>query len=538
MKSLKVISYYIGVLSILFLATGCDIDEQPLSALSEATFWESEGDADLALTGIYEAGNVGFNGYTNEHLIMASLTDDSMYKFGTVGNIYSGYLNPADGQTVGAIWNRAYQAIFRANYFLENIGGVDMDAQKKAEMTAEARFLRAYEYFYLSVLYGGVPLITETLTIEEANSQTRNSLQEVQNFAISELTDAAEDLPETRPSSEYGKIKRAAALAIKGRLLMIRENWVDAANTYQQIINSNAHSLASDFKSIFIESGQDTDEIILRSRRIAGLYGNTHNQRNYHPEFYGGYQEDNISQRLIDSFLMVDGLPINESPLYDPDNPFDNRDPRLYETAFLPGYTVFRGELWPDDPSTVIGALNGSTGYGWKKFVDEDYSGNIGSSGDDVILVRYAEVLLSYLESRLENGDVITQDLLNQTINQVRARESVDMPPVTETDPELLREIVRNERRVEFATEKLIRYMDIRRWDIFYDVMNTTMYGMRLTDDPDNYDGAYAIETIGEYAGHYRVVDRSGTFPEGRHLMPIPLGEIDINPALEQNPSY
>src|SRR5690606_21283089 len=183
--------------------------------------------------------------------------------------------------------------------------------------------------------------------------------------------------------------------------------------------------------------------------------------------FFGGYSEDNAFQGLIDAFLMKDGMSIDESPLYDSENPFDNRDPRLYASIFLPEYTEFRGQLYlahPDRTTIGIASLPGATGYGWKKYVTEGYTGDQGSSGDDIIHVRYAEVLLSYLESKIENGDPITQELLDQTINEVRSREEVAMPPVTQTNPEQLREIVRNERRVEFCLERLIRYMDIRRW--------------------------------------------------------------------------
>src|SRR5690625_3259081 len=195
MDTIKKTSIFVASLFLLLGLTGCDIsshlDEQPKSSLSESTFWTGEGDVMLALTGIYESGNVGDNAYTNEHLIMSSYTDDSSYKLGGVGVIYSGYLNPSDGAVVEAIWNRAYDAIFRANYFLENIEEVEMDSEQKAEVIAEARFLRAYEYFYMSVLYGGVPLITEVQTIDEANNQSRSSLEEVQNFSINELTQAA-----------------------------------------------------------------------------------------------------------------------------------------------------------------------------------------------------------------------------------------------------------------------------------------------------------------------------------------------------------
>lgn len=541
MKSLYKINLLLLVTLVLLGQTGCKdwLDKQPLDSVSESTFWTSGSDAMLALTGVYDGSNVGTNSYNNELLIMASFTDDSGYKHGAVGVIYSGYLKESDSQVVEAIWNRSYTTIYRANYFLENIDKVeDMDDAEKAEMIAEVRFLRAYEYFYMSVLYGGVPLVTEVLSIEEANNQARNSLEDIQSFCLTELTASAVDLPASRPDDEKGRILKAAALAIKGRIQMIREEWSDAAATYKEIIDLGVHIIDPRYKELFEEVGENSKEIILSSNCLAGTYGNPQNQRNYHPDFYGGYQEDNLYQNMIDEYRMIDGLTIDESPLYDPENPFENRDPRLYESVFLPGYTMFRGKLFPADPAqNGISSLAGATGYGWKKYVTEDYSGDQGSSGDDIIHIRYAEVLLSYLESQLEAGDNITQELLDQTINKVRGREVVNMPSVTETDPAKLRDIVRSERRVEFAQERLIRYMDIRRWGIFLESLNKKFYGMKLTDDPDNYD-AFNVEKTGKYRGHRIVIDKTGSYTEDHALLPIPLYEININPNLDQNPGY
>src|SRR5690606_36472844 len=164
-QKLYIRRFYLVIITLTIMASRCKdtwLDEQPLDQLSEGSFWQSESDALLALTGLYNGSNPGSNTYTNELLCMASMTDDSGYKFGDIGVIYSGYFKESDSQVVKAIWDRSYRTIFKVNYFLENIGEVEMDESKKAELIAEARFLRAYEYFYMSVLYGGVPLITNT----------------------------------------------------------------------------------------------------------------------------------------------------------------------------------------------------------------------------------------------------------------------------------------------------------------------------------------------------------------------------------------
>lgn len=161
----------------------------------------------------------------------------------------------------------------------------------------------------------------------------------------------------------------------------------------------------------------------------------------------------------------------------------------------------------------------------------------MGSSGDDIVLMRYAEVLLGYLEAKLENGDAITQELLDQTINKIRGRASVNMPPVTMTTPDKLREIVRHEYCIEFATERLIRYISIRRWGIYHQVINRVFYGMKMTDDPANYTD-FNVAKTGQYAGHLIVLDKTNTIKPGCDLIPIPLPEIELNPALTQNSDY
>lgn len=536
MKLINKTSLFIVFFSILlFGQTGCVefLDEQPLTELSESVFWENESHAMMALTGCYRGNN--FNNSSNEYLIMTSMTDDGGYKHGSVGLIYSGYIVDSDWQVVGDKWNRGYATIFKTNFFLENIDKVEMDAAKKAEFIAEVRFIRAYEYFYLSTLYGAVPLITNTLTIEEANTQSRTPQKEVQDFAIKELTGAVLDLPAERPADEWGRILKGAAYAIKGRLLMTQKKWSDAAVAFKAVMDLNVHIIDPLFKEIFSVKGQDSKEIILFTNHIAGLYGNSKNQKNYHPDFYGGYSENFLYQNLIDDFGMMDGLPIDESPLYDPDNPFENRDPRLYESVFLPFYTEFRGKVY--DPTDELGKLVGATGYGQKKFVREDFEGNWGSSGDIQVSVRYAEVLLSYLECKLEAGDNITQSLLDETINKVRGREAVNVGPVTETDPAKLREIVHAERRVEFSQEDFIRWWDIRRWGELVERVNKKFYGMKLTDDPENYT-KYPVETVGKYRGHKIVLDKTGSISSKYELIPVPLYEININPSLEQNPGY
>jgi hypothetical protein len=250
------------------------------------------------------------------------------------------------------------------------------------------------------------------------------------------------------------------------------------------------------------------------------------------PGWYGGYSQFSFFQNFVDKFLMIDGKSIEESPLYDPANPFANRDPRLYATVLLPDYSVVNNKKYVGYPDSSSQNGPGVTGYGLNKFYDHSYTGNKNSYGGDYKLIRYAEVLLSYLESELEAGNAISQNLLDATINKVRGRAAVQMAPVTETNPAKLREIIRNERAVELACEGGIRYWDLIRWKIAVETLNRKFYGMKVTDNPSTYDGKYIINDQGNMFIQERV------FHDWNYLWPIPQSELDVNPNLVQNPGY
>ncbi len=169
--------------------------------------------------------------------------------------------------------------------------------------------------------------------------------------------------------------------------------------------------------------------------------------------------------------MRENGTPFSfTSPLYDPKDPTKNRDARLKYNILFNGQS-FRGRYITHPDSTLApdqlgaGKQTTQTGYGIKKYLDEGYSGNLNNYGGNLPIIRYEEVLLSYLEAWLEAGHAIDQGMLNLTINKVRGRASVNMPPITQTKTALLREIIRKERRIETAFEG-IRYWDLLRWKI------------------------------------------------------------------------
>lgn len=535
-------------LKLIFLVgtflLGCEsLDKAPLDTLSRETFWKTESDAMLALTGVYnvvgglQQGSYDLWSQLGNLYLFEATTDNGFEKDNQVTDFNNGSL-ATTYVPVRTLWANTYTHISRCNNFINNIDLVGIAPDKIAEMKAEVKVIRAFNYFNLYFYWGDVPLTTELLTIAEANNIARTSKAEVRDFVIRELQESVDHLPVTRPDAEHGRITQGAALAILGRVLLADERWEEAKNVYKRIIDLGVYVIDPRFKEIFEDSGNDSKEYVLVSVRKVDDYG-TPMLRGCHGFDYGGWHWFSPYNELVEAFECIDGKPISESPLYDPENPYENRDPRLYRSIGINGLTVFKGKLYVSHPdSSAVKYQDQVTrrpwsGYLLHKFSDADYAGNITGYGGDFPMIRYAEVLLSYLEACIESGTPITQDLLDNTINKVRGREEIQMPAVTELDPEKLTTILRRERRVELAWEGQ-RLYDLFRWRIAHEKINKRFTGMKVV--PASQAANYTTVQVDEN-GYYLTQEKH--FRESvDYLWPIPQSERDVNPNLTQNPGY
>ncbi|GHT43265.1 glycan metabolism protein RagB [Bacteroidia bacterium] len=540
-KSNTVISICIMLMVILGVTSCEDLNKYPLDSLSTGTFWKTETDAMLGLTGIYNnphlQGNYNFWSQLGCLYLFEATTDNGFEKDNQVTDINNGYL----ASTYGAIrnaWVDAYQKIARCNNLIDNIDAVAMNPDKLAAMKSEARVIRAHDYFYLSFYWGDVPFTTHLLSVNEANNIARTPKSEVVAFVIKELQESIEKLPVTRPDSEYGRITKGGALAILGRVFLAEKRWEDAKAVYKQIIDLGIYIIDPRFKEIFEEKGETSKEHILVSVRMQDLFG-TPMQRGCLGFDFGGYHWFSPYNELVEDFECIDGKPISESPLYNPENPYKDRDPRLYKTIGINGLSVIKGKLYISHPDSSAVTYQDQvtrrpwSGYLLNKFIDEGYTGNIISYGGDFPMIRYAEVLLSYLEACVESHTTITQSLLDETINKVRGREAVKMPPVTETDPVKLTAILRRERRVELAWEGL-RLYDLFRWHTAHVNLKGTFTGMKVCSKAD----AANYKTVKVDAKGYYYCEETNFRENVDYLWPIPQTERDVNPNLTQNPGY
>ena len=541
--SLKRISLVL-LSGFVFASCADELDLQPLDSFSSETFWTSESNALLALTGVYR-GNISHgvtaaptDWWSYAGLLFLDMATDNAYDRrgdnAPFTRLSNGQMNANNVNLLDQYWQRSYQKIARSNYFLENVDQTPATEQVIARMKSEARFIRAVQYFYLSQHFGAVPLVTNTLTIEEANTLSKNAKSEVVQFVIDELTSTVEALPQASdlPASEFGRATKQAALGYLGRAQLGDQRFSDAAATYKQIIDFGDHRIDPDYESLFNGTNETSPEIVLSVLFLPDLASNGIMQHAF-PAVRGGWHIINPLGSLVESYEFVDGTPFSfDDPQYNPEDVRENRDPRLTYNVLVDGED-FGGATYVTHPDSTnsIDQLTTTrqatrTGFGIKKFMLESFSGDIRNSGIDLPLIRYAEVLLSYLEAKLEAGDPIDQALLDATINQVRGRASVNMPPVTETDPDALRTILRRERRNELALEG-IRYWDLIRWRTAHEVLQGNFYGASFPDAINLRQDGEEVDPFSRW-----FVTEKNFREDADYQWPIPQSEVNINPNL------
>ncbi len=466
------------------------------------------------------------------YLFLNSTSDDA-YTRGREDyrNIGSGSYGPSNGVVEG-LWENKYAGIRRANIFFNNIDRVEeISEEERMSLTAQARFIRAWHYFMLIEIYGDVPFVTDEISIEESLTLERTDQNTILSFVYDELDQAVTNLPENYPAEEQGRITRNAAIALKSRIHLYNQEYAEAASLAEDLMGD--YSLFENYGGLFKMDNEYNEEIILSLQYVPT--DREHNiQYSLIPPSLGGYANFSPLQSLVESYPTIDGLSIdNPEANYDEDNPYQNRDPRLSASIIYDEYAMqdFDGNqvIIDTSPGAAPDGLNYSsnstpTGYYVSKFYDSE-ARNQTNSGLNLILIRYAEVLLNYAEAKIELGEFTSEDW-DMTIGAIRQRAGLNEQALEYpgNNQENLRNIVRNERRIELAFEGGHRFFDIRRWRIAEDVLNGWAYGMK-TDMATEDDGYTRVELR--------------SFEEDKHyLFPIPLSERDINNNLSQNPNW
>ena len=538
----KIIYILVAILAL----NSCDVlDMKPLDKVSDADVWEDSALIELYVNASYNSINHEFS----QHML--SDASDETYCIHNWANFWVIQKGEMTSDNVTGIsekinyWKSAYSNIRTINVFFDRIDDAPVETDLKNRMKGEMKFIRAWIYANLIWRYGDVPLITDLFELNQDYKVKRDSYSDCVDFITKELDEAMTWLPAKSSSETLGRATGDACKALKARVLLYaaseqnnpshsKEKWEAAAEATKAVLDAG-YSLGNDYQSVFLE---DNDEIIFaryftQANSTDFMLFNGRNGSN-------GWTGENPTQNLVNAYEMTNGelpylneelpLKINPASGYDESNPYAGRDPRL-DASILHDGSMWAGretETWHgglDSSESSIGSWNASkTAYAFKKFMVESIppSGSSVKPENPWIFFRLAEFYLNYAEIMYELGN---EEQAREYVNKVRARQSVNMPPVTASG-EKLRDKIRNERRVELAFEGH-RFFDVRRWCIADETENRDLLAMNIQKQAD---GTKTYEVT-------MLLKRS--FLEQHKLVPIPRTEIDKSEgSLVQNPGY
>ena len=477
MNRLKTSYFFIVIFFITLVSCENDfLERAPLDKPSMETFWKSADQAEMWVNNLYR-----LQANSTKGLMGVDITTQEAYSDNAYGRtnrarntIATGTLETNDAHVLD-VWN--YRNIRLCLEFFEYIDKVPNISQSKLnELSGQVRFLLAFEYYKLITRFRDVPLVTKPLTVAESDIGV-SPKAEVLDYILEQLNLAIDLLPVSYPESHAGRITKGAAMFLKARVLLYNERWAEAASTAKALMDMNIYELHPKFDELFrVAFNNKKKGVIIEIQYLENVFTHDISLR-FSPVMFNAHALILPTPQLVNAFEMKDGLPITESPLYDPTRPFDNRDPRFYHTFLWHGQIL--NETYP--PLNLTGTeMNFAFTYVYFKKGIVDFRDRFRPMHLNWNLFRYADLLLMYAEAKNEATGPETS--IYDALDLIRARAG--MPPVDKnrySDKASLRSFIRNERRVELAGEGH-RYDDIIRWRIAEQVLNINLTSMDLSN--------------------------------------------------------
>lgn len=542
-----------------------DIDDT--KNLSDLAIWSTEGAAEMYITAVYKTFTDVSQVANSRHQFFDSYSDImKSTSWDIYGHPYNKSLLQASAFTTGSAgafecWSHVYNdRIRRANVLLTEIKryGVEKFGEEWSNVRmAEVRFARAFSYYRLIRVYGGVILRTDISgtnggvddgAYQEDIHRARATESESWDFVIKELLWAAEHLPEQWPDKWDGRATKKAAYGLLSRMALYAGEWQTTINAAQKVKELGG-ALAPDYAKVFqVDGGQDnTSEILFSLNFLSGSV--THHFDGYNRPFGDRavhntsaiYAEHVPTGDLADLYEFSDGTPFSWESYQDQyADPYTNREPRFHATI------LYNGSQWEGrEIQTYIGGSDGfvafeqsvstgahtCTGYYLRKYLQEGNTDFVtkGSYQYDAVL-RYAEVLLNKAEAYAQLDYATYQSEALSALNEVRAR--VGLPPIKATDApnkDAFMAFLRKERCVELAGEGF-RYWDLRRWKLAENVINDkNAHGVKITKNEDN---TLTYEKVTVDGGSKRI------FLEKYYYFSLPTSETANNNLCENNPYW
>jgi len=488
MKYLKLYPLLMG----LALLTGCDedfVNKEFTNGIVEENFYQTAKDAQQALTGVYDPlSRKGV--YRESAVVLGECSSDNIDEqtgdngdYGFHYKAVSDYRWLPDNPFISARWYDCYAGIFRANAFLAKVPAIKMDETLKKQYLAEAAFLRALYYWNLVITYGDVPLMTTVLTPDEYRNLARTSQEKVYAQIEADLTKAIPDLSAAN-SNPVGRVTKGAALGILGRMYLYQKKWPLAAQTSQQVVALGEYKLVEDYMSQFNGKGENGPESMMEFQAVG-----------FAPSYWSAASKNGMAVMWSPVIGWANWFtPSKEVITIFPEG--DQRRKSVLVVGAQPADMIDvngkGSQPFPSAPMRPTFFNNACV----RKFLPEGRDMNSANNFDvNQPIIRYAEVLLNLAEALNESGQ---GSAALPPLNQVRTRAG--LVPITDTNQESLRNIIRKERRLELAFEGH-RFFDLARWGISEQVL------------------------------------RSKGFVKGRdEYFPVPIGELSLMPNLTQYP--
>ncbi len=548
---------------------------------------------DLGLNGVYAASFWAYPNYTPLLFAIEATSDLAIKRTGNAEDqIAMGDGGPflITNSLPSTAWNQAYKLVTRANVLIEGMkkGESNVSAASYKRIRAEALTLRAWGYYHIMGWFGDPVFFQQPLTPDQYETIARTPVRDAVTALYTDLDEAAQlfDQASAAPIIAYGRVNKGVALGVKAKLALLISDWSTAKNATESVINSRQYGLNPRYTDLFMLAGQRTN--VNRECMFVQTYPtDVLNPQNWTmvltiPRQVTTSQSSHFpSQVLVDKFEAIDGRRIDQSAVYNPAAPSQNRDPRLRWTIYMQGDTMVHNVavapslpytqpkertifnvysnvrrkfnwntgVYDNLPGNVdwIGFLafpwfagatgsSGGVGHVWRKYIDSTQYSWETKTG--YINMRYADILLMYAEAKAELNEIDAN--LFAALNAVRARAG--MPAVTTGTQAALRQQIRRERAVELAGEGQ-RLIDLRRWDIYSQANSFPVVGVSLDPNVPAETPTFDNNDIPDYTLSVpkrlktRVQTRANQNPRYK-LWPIPQGELDKNKNLVQNPGW
>lgn len=439
-------NYYLLVI-YLFSLTGCNfLEEKVYTEYDPNEFLKEQSGIDALLTGAYARSRIIGYASRNYTYLMNEFTTDIAFETG--GGLerdakpYIDFTWAVDNGFLSTFWDQMYQAVASANTVLTVADGLSGISEGQVNtIKGEARFIRAASYYFLYNIFGPTPLIDipKEATPDEieaiGKSTPRAAKEAFVKYLVDDLTFAAEHLP--TDENPIGRASKGAALGVLTKLYLYEKDWDNVIASAQKIIDLNYYSLYADYTKLFAVEGEDNKEYIYRAPCIAQSgYQNNYMPHAFPPNYpiQSNWVNFGAQFRTYTAFYKT----------------FEAND--LRRKLIIAEYTNQAGEkvnLLEDESGNPLNNARSFKYWPDPNAVSEN-------NGNDIVYVRYADILLSKAEALNEKNGPNTETI--SLINEVRSRAEASEIKLTDfSSKEELRDFILAERGREFYSEGLRR---------------------------------------------------------------------------------